>query len=396
MHNTRRTSSLHEQAPSALDRATRWWETAYTSVTWDYPPSPAAHRDALLSRGASHSRFLRIAYLSTRDPSTTCSPNIVSSSPSTPPSTSSPPNPTVDVPPIPRPSTPRSTNPTSHLNRRHPPHSHWPKPPHYHASLLRSSLSRRKGLFRAVLAPDQAVDFFRRDVLVVGATVSMSAPGLNQQRDRKRRCHVDACDGVAESVLESYEAAAGFSGWHGLDVMRCVERNCDDDDEWEVRYRMEKSAGKKRSSGLRLEMDEVQVEEGRTRWALVAQELVGPPGVVLRWVVEHAKSNVHAQVPSWRAEEIRWDPDIGSSRSGPSNSTSDSDDKRPPFSLNSRPEFKSDLPSAWWYGPSPHRGPPPPHHMHSFRFPPPPPVQYGVPPLQFPPWLPNGELAVFS
>lgn len=103
MHTTRRTSS---QAPSALDRATRWWETAYTSVTWDYPPSPAAHRDALLSRGASH-------FMSTSDPSTAGSP-IVSSSPSTPstpPSTFSP-----DVPPIPRPSaTPRSAHPTSHL-----------------------------------------------------------------------------------------------------------------------------------------------------------------------------------------------------------------------------------------------------------------------------------------
>lgn len=64
---------------------------------------------------------------------------------------------------------------------------------------------------------------------MVGVTVSMSAPSLNQQHD----------------------------------------------DEREVTYRKKKSAGKERLSDLGLEMDEVQVEEGRTRWALVAQELVG-------------------------------------------------------------------------------------------------------------------------
>lgn len=59
---------------------------------------------------------------------------------------------------------------------------------------------------------------------------------------------MDACAcarpyGVAESMLESYEAAAGFSGWYGpgIDVLRPVEQNhYDDDDEREVTYRKEK------------------------------------------------------------------------------------------------------------------------------------------------------------
>jgi hypothetical protein len=35
------------------------------------------------------------------------------------------------------------------------------------------------------------------------------------------------------------------------------------------------------TSDLGLEMDRVELEEGITRWVLVAQELVDPPGVVL-------------------------------------------------------------------------------------------------------------------
>jgi len=147
---------------------------------------------------------------------------------------------------------------------------------------------------------------------------------------------------------------------------------------------------KERSSDWDLRWLRCRRRKGGRDGPFVAQELVGLPGVVLRWVVENAKSNVDAQVSSsssWRAGGIRWDPDIGSNRSRPSNSTSDSDEKRPPLSSSSRPEIKSDLPSALWCGPA-HRGLPTTPHMHSFRFPPPLPAQYGVPSLQFPPRLP--------
>ena len=65
----------------------------------------------------------------------------------------------------------------AHLKRRK---SHGSKPPHYHASLLRSPLSHRKGLFRP---SNKAADFFRWDALL-GANVSLSA--LCQARGRTK------------------------------------------------------------------------------------------------------------------------------------------------------------------------------------------------------------------
>ncbi|KAG8220447.1 hypothetical protein J3R82DRAFT_3141 [Butyriboletus roseoflavus] len=463
MPATRLTSSIHGDGVSAIQnnrvtvQRTRWWETTYTAVNWDYPPSPAVCYDALLSRGASHSRFLRIAYLSTRrtpaprSPTAPLSPTpTVSLDTSTTPtsplttahltSTTSlaglPRDPAVRVPQVPSyPLSrtfmnvrPRFANLISHTLKRRKPQ--WPKPPHYHASLLRSPLSRRKGLFRAVLPPNKAVDFFRWDVLP-GADVSLSAPC--QERDRTRSSDVDACASllVAESVLKPYEAAAGFFGWHGLglDVIRRVQENYDEgvDDEcsWIEGVEVcrlglgQNGAGMNRSSGLRHQIDEVVVEEGRARWARTAEELVGPPGIALRWVVEDGRSGkvttpsdpvrkdvdsrASSSISSTRGE-VRWDLDIEFSPSRTSRSTSVSDEKRqmPPSgsmatvpgpSSSSKPELKMDSPPTWWYGPSPHRGPPPTPHLPLLRFPPPPSAQYGPPPLQFSPWFPPGRVA---
>ncbi|KAH0829056.1 hypothetical protein J3R83DRAFT_2513 [Lanmaoa asiatica] len=447
MPATRLTRSTHEECiNSTTVQRTHWWETTYTAVSWDYPPSPAEYYDALLSRGASHSRFLRIAYSSTREaprsspvflsPTSAVSPLNTSTTPTLPltrarltPTTpltspaSSSRKPALRLPPIPPypPSRscvngrPRSANPTSHTLKRRKPQ--WPKPPHYHASLLRSPLSHRKGLFRAVLPPNKAVDFFRRDILL-GADVSLFAQC--QARDRGG---VDACASlrVAESVLEPYEAAAGFFGWHGLglDVIRRVEGNYDEgiDDEccWNegvevCRLGLEcAGAAIGKSSDLQLEIDEAAVEEGRARWTRTAEELVGLSGLALRWVVEDARSrkvttpsdsahkNVVDSRPSSstfsRREEVRWDPDIGSSPSRLSRPTSTSDEKRQSPPSSSKPELKTDSPSTWRYGPSPYCGPPPTTHLPSLRFPPQPSVQYGPPPLHFSPWFPGDRVA---
>jgi hypothetical protein len=383
-------------------------EQGGATVSWDYPPSPAAHYHALLSRGASHSRFLRIAHGSTRERATSLSPP----SPATPPHPTFPDGshtkPAVHPPPAPPCSLlsrscvtvrPRSANPMSHTLKRR--KSHWPKPPHYHASLLRSPLSHRKGLFRAVLPPSKAADFFRWDVLL-SARVSLSAPC--RARDRARSSDVGASASllVAESVLEPYEAAAGFFGWHGLglDVIRRVEGNecC-----WDQGLGLEHD-GASRSSDLQLEIDEAVVDQGRARWAHAAEELVGPSGLALRRVVEDGTSGkvtsdpahkgaVYAHPPSSnfsRREEVRWDPDSGSSSFRPSGAA---DEKRQSPSSSSKSELKPDSPSAWWYTPSPHRGPPPTHHLPPLRFLPPPPAPYGHPSLQFSPWFPGGRVA---
>lgn len=238
---------------------------------------------------------------------------------------------------------------------------------------------------------------------------------------------MEACTSllVAESVLEPYEAAAGFFGWHGLglDVTQCVEGNDNEgiDDEccWSggvELYRLgheHDDARMSRSPDLQLEIDEAVVEEGRARWARTAEELVGPPGLALRWVVGTASSaTVHKDVVDSRAPslifsrrgEFRWDPDVDSSPFRPSRATSTFDEKKqsPPSdsmatvpgpSSGSKPGPKTDSPSAWWYEPSPHHGPPPASHLPSLRFLPPPSIQFGPPPLQFSPWFPPGRVA---
>lgn len=404
MQATRPTSST----VPAVHGATRRCETAYSSVSWDYPPSQAAYYDALLSRGASHSRFLRIAYSSTRERSSSfpLSPSPLHTT-ATPASPSTPPHPDGSHRKPPAPPyfllsrsyvnvRPRSANPMSHTLKRR--KSHWPKPPHYHASLLRSPLSHRKGLFRAVLPPNKAVDFFRWDVLVV-PRVSLPAPCRGRDGTSSSDVEASASLHVAESVLEPYEAAAGFFGWHGLDIIRSVEGNDDDECCWSEGS--EHDAG--RSSDLQLEIDEALVEQGRTRWAHTAEELVGPPGLALRRVAGEGKSGKDLSDPahkgvadahhpssiSSRREEVRWDPDAGSSPFRPSGAASTSDEKRQSPSSSSKPEPKPDSPSAWWYGPSPHRGPPPAHHLPPLRFLPPPSAQYGPPSLQFSPWFPG-------
>lgn len=366
-------SSTDEQ-DDTVHRA-RW---SYTTVNWDYPPSPTAYYNALLARGASHSRFLRIAHLTTRE-------------------RLSPPTFLANA-------NPRSTNPPPPtLHRRKP---HWLKPPHYHASLLRSPLSRRKGLFRAVLAPNKAVDFVRWDFFAGAGSFS------NLTSQSCTSLH------VAECVLEPYEAAAGFSGWHGLgvDVTRGVQgKGLDGPRSGDV-----EPAGEC-VSDLRREIDEAAVDEGRAKWASLAQELVGPPGITLRRIQgnKSGKGTAPLDPPSaYTRQEVRWDPDIGSSPFRPPGATPAPDHKRglaPSSSTTSfsgsasgsKPQLKVDSPSAWWYGPSSHRGPP---HLHPLRFPH---VQYGPPPLQFPPYFsgrlpsaqghgdwfsvqPTGELAVSS
>ncbi|KAF8132060.1 hypothetical protein EV363DRAFT_1329742 [Boletus edulis] len=427
------TNSTREQGVSAINGATlqrtRRRETAYTTISWDYPPSPTAYYDALLSCGASHSRLLRIAYLSTRDrhttstsssslvsspPTSRASPLDTTTSPSNPAhSTSTTPltssgshrKPAVRFPPIPpyplsRSWRPRSANPMSHTLKRRKPQ--WPKPPHYHASLLRSPLSHRKGLFRAVLPPNKAVDFFRWDILL-GAGVSLSASC--QERDWMRSADVGACASVhvAESVLAPYEAAAGFFGWHGvgLDVARRDE-GMGDNCRWSGGLGLERDgAGKCRSSDLQFEFDEAAVEEGKARWTRVKEELVGPPGLALRSGVEDGKSGKitspsdPAHPPSLMSsgrEEVRWDPDMGSSPFRPPRTPSASDGKRQSSSSSFKPERRTDSPSTWWYGPSPHRGPPPTAYLPPLRFLPPPPVQYGPPPPQFSTWFPGGRV----
>lgn len=407
MHATRQTSSASERG--VLQR-TRWRETTYATASWDYPPSPAAYHDALLSRGASHSRFLRIAYLSTRPSPSPPSP--LSDPSPTPPLTSSTPltcpdgshrKPALHLPPMPPYSLsrsyvharPRSANPMPHTLKRRKPH--WPKPPHYHAALLRSPLSHRKGLFRAVLPPSQAVDFFRRDVLVgAGVPLSETCP----ERDWTRSCDLDAGH-VAESVLAPYEAAAGFSGWRGLGlgVARRMEESGNQDERC-----LGQGVCREGKTELRLDVDEAAVDEGRAGWARAAEELVGPPGLVLRSAVEDDKSrkapldpafkvvNVHASSSIYSRREVRWDPDIASSPLRPPRATSVSDEKRPSSPSSSKRELRVDPPSAWWCGPSPHGGPPPTPHLPPLRFLPPPSVQFGPPPLQFSHWFPSGRV----
>ncbi|KAN0081451.1 hypothetical protein V8E55_009075 [Tylopilus felleus] len=375
-----------QATPSQLGATPRGWEKSYTTVSWDYPPSPAAYYHALLSRDTSTPLHL------------------TSTTPLTCPDSVHQKQAILHLPPIPPFSLsrscvharPRSTHPTSHtLKRRQP---QWPKPPHYHASLLRSPLSRRKGLFRAVLPSSKAVDFFRLDVLA-GA------------RHRTRSGDGDACASlhVVECVLEPYEAAAGFFGWHGLglDATRRVQGD-GDEDEWCWR----RGLGLDRDGGLSdvpFKMHEAAVEQGRARWARMAEELVGPPGLALRSFAEDGKSGkdtsssdqAHNGIvdayPPWsiasRREGVRWDPDIDSSPYRPPRAPSASEEKRKWSPSTSKPERKPDSPSASWYTPSSHRGPPPTPHLPSHRFLPPPYVQYGPPPLQFSPWFPGGRVA---
>ena len=410
MQATHSTSSTRGQDGGILQQPARW---TYTTVSWDYPPSPAACYDALLARGASHSRFLRIAYLSTRH---RCSSSPTSSldtllHPSTRPDSSHRKQSLHITPTLPYPISrswrPRSANPTSHTLKRRKPQ--WSKPPHYHASLLRSPLSHRKGLFRAVLPPNKAVDFFRWDILV-GAGFSRS-PSC-QERDWSKWGGADASLDAAESVLEPYEAAAGFFGWHGLG-MDLTRRGDDEACCWDEA--LHDGAAKCRPSGSRFKIDEAAVEEGRASWTRTAEELVGPLGLALRSVVVDDKDTLSpvstrrddAHPPSTissRRGEVRWDPDIGSSSFRLPRTASTSDGKRQlpssssaasaaGFSSSSKLGLKSDSPSVWWYGPPPHRGPPPSLHAPPFRFLPPPSVQYGPPPVQFSPWFPGSRVA---
>ena len=132
----------------------------------------------------SHSRFLQIAYSSTKEPRPVLPLSPTTSVPHlTFPDETDRPN----LPPAPPYLLPFAVmcpcetsiykSDVAHLKRRK---SHGSKPPHYHASLLRSPLSHRKGLFRP---SNKAADFFRWDALL-GANVSLSA--LCQARGRTK------------------------------------------------------------------------------------------------------------------------------------------------------------------------------------------------------------------
>ncbi|KAH7883315.1 hypothetical protein F5I97DRAFT_1904025 [Phlebopus sp. FC_14] len=333
----------------------RWWETTYTRVNWQYPPVSDGRLVAL----ASGSRLLRIAYSSGRGfkteerarlfpvrtinvdssetsvstptltPTSPSTPtNLTSSTPLTSPS-SSPPKSTSLLPcltsssaPTSAPESSSSRHPKSHSYRylREQSHSHhskhhqkryqWSKPPHYHASLLRSSLPRRRGRFRAILAPTGVVDFFRWEVtrprsMTSSCTGSSSSGQHNPCRNDVRHrtdTHVSQALSVAESALAPYEACAGFFGWRGLGIevppglgfhrgggFDRQEGCASDHSDSLLRGRVGVDMGVIDDGGIEemsgptfldiaTPIDEEAVEQGRAQWAEVIVGLVGALG----------------------------------------------------------------------------------------------------------------------
>jgi len=145
-------------------------------------------------------------------------------------------------------------------------HSPYAKAPHHHASLLRSSLPRRKGNFRKI--SHKTIDFFREEMSKNGSFSRQCLPAKYSLGDASSSIAVNA----AEAALRSYEACAGFFGWHGLGLSENVYRDpVNLQLATGIRRRM-----RSRRRTLDVSISEEEVEEGRIRWLEIVKEIVGP------------------------------------------------------------------------------------------------------------------------
>lgn len=273
-----------------------WQETHYTDVDWTYPPLRCPH-----SCGASASRLMRLlaqrthktcgskkpcisvvdrrvyptliptasyTSLSSATSSSMFTSHGLSSVPTTPPSSpskctqsSTPSQPHAVL------SSYHSINTKSRrlagVELQHHCQLSCAKPPFYHASLLRSSLPRRKGNFRKSSRP--AVDFFREEVTKPGGFARTLIP----KEDVLGRDTPSMAVHVAEAVLCSYETRSAFFGWYGLSLTGDLYDTKRTDNRTRQRSRSHRNS-------LDVLIAEEDVDEGREKWLQMTRELVGP------------------------------------------------------------------------------------------------------------------------
>lgn len=273
-----------------------WRETHYTDVDWTYPPLQCPH-----SCGASASRLMRLLAQRTHKTCGSKKPCIsvvdrrvyptlaptssstslssatsssmftrlsLSSAPTTPPS--SPSKSTQSNTPL-QPHAVLLSRHSININNRcpaqiEPQHCRqlsYAKPPFYHASLLRSSLPRRKGNFRKSSRP--AIDFFREEVTKPGGFAHIFVPA----KDVLGSDAFNVAVHVAEAVLCSYETRSGFYGRHGLSLSKDLY----DTKRGDIRTRRRSRSHR---NSLDILIAEEDVDEGRDQWLETTRELVGP------------------------------------------------------------------------------------------------------------------------
>lgn len=273
-----------------------WKEIHYTDVDWTYPPLQCPH-----SCGASASRLMRLlaqrahktcgskkpcisvvdrrvyptlgqtsssTSLSSATSSSMFSRLSLSSAPTTPPD--SPSKSTQSSTPLQLQAV-LSSRHSVNLNNRcpaevEPQRCHqlsYAKPPFYHASLLRSSLPRRKGNFRKSSRP--AIDFFREEVTKPGGFARIFIP----TKDVLGSDSFNMAVRVAEAALCSYETRSGFYGRHGLSLSK---------DLYDTKRTGIRTRPRSRShrNSLDIWIAEEDVDEGRHQWLKTTRELVGP------------------------------------------------------------------------------------------------------------------------
>lgn len=273
-----------------------WREIHYTDVDWTYPPLQCPH-----SCGASASRLMRLLAQRTHKTCGSKKPCIsvvdrrvyptlaqtssstslssatsssmftrlsLSSAPTTPPD--SPSKSTQSSTPL-QPQPVLSSRHSINIKNRCPAEAEpqhcrqlsYAKPPFYHASLLRSSLPRRKGNFRKSSRP--AIDFFREEVTKPGGFARIFLP----TKDILGSDSFNMAVHVAEAVLCSYETRSGFYGRHGLSLSKDLY------DTKRADIRTRQRSGFHRNS-LDILITEEDVDEGRHQWLETTRELVGP------------------------------------------------------------------------------------------------------------------------
>ncbi|KAI6131198.1 hypothetical protein EV401DRAFT_448435 [Pisolithus croceorrhizus] len=273
-----------------------WREIHYTDVDWTYPPLQCPH-----SCGASASRLMQLLAQRTHKTCGSKKPCIpvvdrrmyptlaptssstslssatsssmftrlsLSSAPTTPPS--SPSKSTQSNTPLQPHAVLLSRHSINVKNRcpaeiepQHCRQLSYAKPPFYHASLLRSSLPRRKGNFRKSSRP--AIDFFREEVTKPGGFAHIFVPA----KDVLGSDVFNVAVHVAEAVLCSYETRSGFFGWHGLSLPKDLYHTKREDIRTRQRSRPHRNS-------LDILIAEEDVDEGRDQWLETTRELVGP------------------------------------------------------------------------------------------------------------------------
>ncbi|KAL4064298.1 hypothetical protein V8B97DRAFT_1319495 [Scleroderma yunnanense] len=274
------------------------WETYYGDVRWGFPSLRCPH-----SQGASASRLMRLLAQRTH---TTCAsqtlpvavrdrrvahalaPSPSSASLSSTSTSSIFTHRSTSTPPTTPPSSPfksaRSLLPSKDsslvsfhpsLNTRtrslersiHLPlcHSQYARPPHHHASLLRSSLPRRKGNFRKITR--KTIDFFREEMSGHGSFPRQCFPANDTLGSASSNIAVH----VAEATLCSYEARVGFFGWRGLGLSEDVYSDISNlQPVIGIRRRL-----RPRRRTLDVLISEEEVEEGRAQWLEMVKEIIG-------------------------------------------------------------------------------------------------------------------------